>query len=165
VILQIWGPGQLLCASGFCGAGEHCCSTLALDDEVDIATLKRRDLLELLGRSPSASQAFLQEVTGREVDFSRRIEELSSGQVERRLATLLLRFADQIGRAEADGTVSIPIRLSRQELADLSGTTLRTAIRVMSRLAKGCVVRTEAAGFRVLSRPGLEEIARGETAR
>jgi len=41
----------------------------------------------------------------------------------------------------------VPIRDARQELADLLGTTLETAIRLMSRWQKENVVVTEKDGF------------------
>ena len=53
----------------------------------------------------------------------------------------------------------IPITLSRQELADLTGTTIETCIRIMSRWGKGDIVHTERDGFVVLDRAALEALA------
>ena len=52
--------------------------------------------------------------------------------------------------------VRLPIRLSRQELADLAGTTLETAIRIFSRWHKAGVLETVADGFLLLDRAALE---------
>jgi CRP/FNR family transcriptional regulator len=49
--------------------------------------------------------------------------------------------------------------LTRQELADMTGTTIETCIRIMSRWSKEGVVRTEKDGFVVLDRETLEAIA------
>jgi CRP/FNR family transcriptional regulator len=49
--------------------------------------------------------------------------------------------------------------LTRQELADLTGTTIETAIRTMSRWQKDDVVRTEKDGFVIVDRPALEAAA------
>ena len=49
--------------------------------------------------------------------------------------------------------------LSRQELADLTGTTIETAIRIMSRWQKEDVLHTEKDGFVILGREALEEVA------
>ena len=46
--------------------------------------------------------------------------------------------------------------LSRQELADLTGTTIETCIRIMSRWSKEDIVRTDKDGFVVLDRRALE---------
>lgn len=49
--------------------------------------------------------------------------------------------------------------LSRQELADLTGTTIETTIRIMSRWQKEDVLRTEKDGFVVVDRATLEGVA------
>jgi CRP/FNR family transcriptional regulator len=53
----------------------------------------------------------------------------------------------------------VPLSLSRQELADMTGTTIETCIRIMSRWGKQEVVRTEKDGFVVLNRAPLEAVA------
>ena len=63
-----------------------------------------------------------------------------------------------MGRADRGGTY-IPLALSRQELADLTGTTIETCIRIMSRWNKDEVVRTDKDGFVVVDRAELERIA------
>jgi CRP/FNR family transcriptional regulator len=53
------------------------------------------------------------------------------------------------------------LTLDRQELADLTGTTIETAIRIMSRWGKENVLRTEKDGFVMLDRLMLQELADG----
>lgn len=161
VILEICGPGELLCASAVCAFAPYCCSGTALEEAVEVVALPRRDVLDLLERSPAASRAFLREVTGRGISLCQRVGELASGLVEQRIATLLLRLAEQVGVAQEGGGTWIPLALSRQDLADLVGTTIETAIRVMTRLGREGVVASAARGLVVRSRPRLEEIARG----
>ena len=67
-------------------------------------------------------------------------------------------LATEMGRP-AEGGTFIPLALSRQELADMTGTTIETGIRIMSRWGKEDVVRTEKDGFVILDRRTLEEIA------
>jgi CRP-like cAMP-binding protein len=76
--------------------------------------------------------------------------------VEARFARLFLKLCDQIGKRERGG-VFVPMPLSRQDLADLSGTTIETAIRIMSRWQKEDVLHTEKDGFVVLNRDALDE--------
>lgn len=164
VIVGVCGPGSLLCASAVCAVAPHCCSAVALEDGLGVVAFPRRDVLSLLELSPAASQAFLREVTTRELTLSRRIEELSAGPVERRLAALLLRLAEQLGVAREGGGTWIGLRLSRQELADLAGTTLESAARVMARFGREGLVQTTPRGFVVPSRPALERRAHGQAA-
>ncbi len=53
----------------------------------------------------------------------------------------------------------IPLALTRQEIADMTSTTVETAIRVMSRWAKENVVATRPDGFALLDVPALKAAA------
>ena len=55
----------------------------------------------------------------------------------------------------------MPVVLSRQDIADMIGTTIETSIRIMSRWGKDHVVQTERDGFVVLDQAALESIATG----
>jgi CRP/FNR family transcriptional regulator len=63
-----------------------------------------------------------------------------------------------MGQPRAEG-LFIPLVLSRQELADMIGTTIETSIRIMSRWGKEGVVRTEKDGFTIVDRAALEAVA------
>jgi CRP/FNR family transcriptional regulator len=70
----------------------------------------------------------------------------------------LVKLAGKMGRPGGEG-INIPMALSRQDLADLTGTTIETCIRVMSRWGKEGLVRTEKDGFVILDRRALERMA------
>lgn len=161
VIIDVGAPGELLCGGAVSSFSTACCTCVAMDDDVVVVSVPRRDLMQVVEQNATAAAAFVRESTGRDMRLGRRIVELASGQVEQRIATLLLRLADQIGVAR-EGSVKIPLHLSRQDLADLCGTTLETAIRTMSRLAREEIVTTAARGFTIHDRSRLERMARGE---
>ena len=94
-------------------------------------------------------------LTTRLVELTTRLAELTGTRVEGRLARLLLKMADEAGRAERGGQF-IPVTLSRQELADMTNTTIETAIGVMSRWAKQNIVHTEKDGFVIVDCGTLE---------
>ena len=74
---------------------------------------------------------------------------LAGERVERRLAHILLKLAARAGRKQADG-ILITIPLSRQDLADMAGTTLETTIRLMSRFNGQGMVKTLKGGYILL---------------
>jgi len=152
-------PGHLLCASAVSCSAPYCCSAASLDQAVDVLTLPREILLDLLGRSPEAARAFMQEMSGREMRLARRIGELSSGKLEQRIAHLLLRLAQECGSAAGAARVKIPLRLRRQDLADLCSARIETTIRTMRGLAQRDLVRSVPGGF-LIDRPGLERLVR-----
>ncbi len=60
-----------------------------------------------------------------------RFQELATERVEQRIARALLRLASQGGK-KVEGGVQIAFPLSRQDLAELTGTTLHTVSRILS---------------------------------
>lgn len=130
----------------------------ALEDTTCVI-IPRTALFRLLESNPSLVRGLLLGMTTRLVELTNRLVELTGGRIEPRFARLFLKLAAQTGRPERGGTF-IPLGLSRQELADMTGTTVETCIRIMSRWNKDAIVRTEKDGFVILDRPGLEAITR-----
>ena len=160
-ILDLCLPGQLLCASAVCAVAPYCCRAVAAEDDTTVLSLPRQDLLELVERNPPMTHGFMKEITCRTATLCRRVNELAGGQVERRVSKLLLRLADEVGQARDGEGTWIPVALSRQDLADMCGTTIETAIRIMSRLQREGIVQTVTSGFVVANRPALEDRSAG----
>ena len=131
---------------------------MALEDTTCVI-IPRRAFFDLLEASPSLVRGLLLGMTTRLVELTNRLADLTGGRIDGRFARLFLKLASETGRAERGGTF-IPIALSRQELADMTGTTVETCIRIMSRWNKEAIVRTEKDGFVVLDHPGLDRITR-----
>jgi CRP/FNR family transcriptional regulator len=157
VILEIFGVGDPLGAVAVYEGFPFPASATALEDTVCVL-IPRQQFFELLERHPSLVRGLLLGLTTRLVELTNRLAELTGTRVEARLARLFLKMADEMGRTEARGAF-IPMTLSRQELADLTGTTIETAIRVMSRWSKQNLVHTEKDGFVILNRGGLEALS------
>jgi len=64
-------------------------------------------------------------------DAQTRVVEMSTEQVEHRIAHALLRLAQQSGRKVETGT-QIDFPISRQDVAEMTGATLHTVSRVLS---------------------------------
>jgi CRP/FNR family transcriptional regulator len=120
--------------------------------------IPRPVFFRLLEEHPSLVRGLMLGLTVRLVELTNRLAELSGSRIEPRFARLFLKLAGQMGRPERGGTY-IPLALSRQELADMTGTTIETAIRIMSRWGKEDIVRTEKDGFVLLDRRTIEETA------
>jgi CRP/FNR family transcriptional regulator, nitrogen oxide reductase regulator len=81
----------------------------------------------------------LQTVGQRLQDAHTRIRELSTEEVERRVAHALLRLVNQAGKKTPEG-ILIDFPVTRQDIAEMTGTTLHTVSRVMTGWeAKGLV--------------------------
>lgn len=155
IILEIFGAGDPLGAVAVYESVPFPASALTLEP-TQCLRVEQAAFFRLLEQDPALVRGLLSGLTLRLAELTRRLAELSGGRVETRFARLFLKLCDQIGRSERGG-VFVPMPLSRQELADLTGTTIETAIRIMSRWQKEGVLHTEKDGFVVLDRSALDE--------
>jgi CRP-like cAMP-binding protein len=86
---------------------------------------------DLAARHPQLRINVLEEITRHMTDALDRVSELTTERVPQRVARTLLRLAEHDGHAEGEAiTIAHPV--TRQELADLAGTTLFTVSRLLS---------------------------------
>jgi CRP/FNR family transcriptional regulator len=157
VILEIFGVGDPIGAVAVYEGWPFPASAIALDDTTCVL-IERRAFFSLLEQYPSLVRGLLLGLTQRLIELTNRLAELTGGRVEPRFARLFLKLAGEMGR-DAEGGLFIPMSLSRQELADLTGTTIETAIRIMSRWGKQGIVRTDKDGFLLQDRSALDALA------
>ena len=127
----------------------------ALEQSTALA-LKSDYLKELMQTRPYLSFDLMRLMTGYIQEMQERYRELATEKVERRIARSLLRLVAQMG-TKVDG--GIELTFTRQDLAEMSGTTLYTVSRVLSEWERQGLV--EAGRERVLIRNphGLVSIA------
>lgn len=157
LILEIFGAGDPLGAVAAYDGRPFPASAVALEETVCIV-IPRAAFFRMLEEHPSLVRGLMLGLTIRLVELTNRLAQLSGTRIEPRFARLFLKLAGEMGRNERGG-IFIPLALSRQELADMTGTTIETGIRIMSRWGKEDVVRTEKDGFVILDRRTLEATA------
>ena len=157
LILEVFGTGDPLGAVAAYDGRPFPASAAALDDTVCVV-IPRAAFFRLLEEHPSLVRGLMLGMTIRLVELTNRLAELSGSRIEARLARLFLKLGREMGREERGG-IFIPFPLTRQELADMTGTTIETCIRIMSRWGKQNVVLTEKDGFVLLDRATLEATA------
>jgi len=155
MILEIFGAGDPVGALAAYEEREFPASAVALE-ATTLLSLPRQDFFATLASNPLLARGLLQGLTRRMMELTRKLADRSS-RVEYRIARLFLTLCGRIGRPEHRGLV-IPLSLSRQEIADLVGTTQETAIRIMSRWNKDSLVLTEDDRFRIPDPKKLEQI-------
>ena len=156
LILEILGPGEPVGAVAVFEQRPFPASAIALEPSGTVS-IPEREFFQLVERRPEITRRLLAGLTLRLMALNRRLADMT-GSVEYRTARLFATLADRAGRNQAD-SVFVPIHLSRQEIADLVGTTIETAIRVMSRWQKEGLVETERDGFLIRRIEALREIA------
>jgi CRP/FNR family transcriptional regulator len=156
LILELLGAGDPVGAIAVYEERPYPASAVALED-VCCVLVRRVALFALLESCPTLARGLLAGLSMRLVQLTQRLGEVAGGRVETRFAQLFLKLADRLGQPRAEGTF-VPLALSRQDLADLTGTTIETSIRIMSRWGKDDVVHTDKNGFLIHARETLEQL-------
>lgn len=158
VVIRFVAPGQIfgeIAALGetvYIAAAEAVepCSALVWDGPMFAARLEQ---------SPRLAINLARHLAARVQELQDRLRELATERVEQRVARALLRLVRQTGR-RVDGGVLIDFALSRQDLAQMTGTTLYSVSRILSRWEEAGIV--ESGRTRVLVRVPHQLVALAE---
>ena len=130
VVVRYVTPGEIFGVAPAIGLTKYPATATAVDDSVALAWPSAA-WPRLVARHPALATNTLQTIGSRLQETHTRVVEMSTQQVERRVAHALLRLARQAGRKVEQG-VEIDFPISRQDIAEMTGTTLHTVSRTLS---------------------------------
>jgi CRP-like cAMP-binding protein len=159
VLLRLVVPGEAFGGISAFGQREYPVSAEAAEDVIALRW-NGRTMDRLLRQHPQLAINLIELLIERLHDMQARYEELATEQVEQRLARVLLRLVQRTGR-RVDGGVLVDIRLTRQELAEMAGTSLFTTSRIINRWQETGVIRSQRRRILVRHPHGLVSIAEG----
>jgi len=113
---------------------------------------------ELQSRFPAFGASAHQTVGARLQETQTRVMDMSSQQVEQRIAHAVLRLVQQSGRKTDEG-IEIDFPITRQDIAEMTGTTLHTVSRLLSAWETAGIVRGGRQKVTVTNPHGLMLIA------
>jgi CRP-like cAMP-binding protein len=160
VVLELLGPGEIFGGVAVIEGRPYPASAQATEASV-VVRIPADAVARLAERQPSVVRAMALLIGRRLRAAHDSVKSLSVEPVEARLAATLLRLADREG-VPTTGGVELPFHLTRQSLADMSGTTVETAIRVVGRWLRDELVEDRNGHLVVLDRDLLRELAEGE---
>ena len=155
VILEMFGPGEAVGAVAVYNQIPYPATAIAMEPTT-LLRLPRRDWFDLLERDPAFTRAVLLAMTRLNMALTRKLAAMHGTRVPARIASLFLSLAARMGRDTPEG-VELPLALTRQEIAELVGTTVESAIRVMSRWNREGVVLTGRDRFVIPDRERLKQ--------
>ncbi|HVL38195.1 MAG TPA: Crp/Fnr family transcriptional regulator [Fimbriimonadaceae bacterium] len=155
VALELLGPGQCF---GVMAAIEGRPVPLSAYAVTNCWYLKvpTNCLLALYHRSEALKDRIVRTIGPRLRKAHDMISRLSSGRVEERLAAVLFILADSFGTQDNQG-LHLQVPLTRQDLAEMAGTTVETTIRIMSRWQKEGLVCTEHQAITIIDPESLSK--------
>ena len=130
IVVRYVSPGETFGVAMSIGLQRYPATATAVDDSVVLAWPSLA-WPRLVAKFPALATNTLQTVGSRLQETHTRVVEMSTQQVEQRVAHALLRLAKQSGRKVEHG-VEIDFPISRQDIAQMTGTTLHTVSRTLS---------------------------------
>lgn len=160
VVVRYVVPGEVFGVAPAMGLKTYPATCMAVDDSVVLAW-PSRVWPRLIEKFPQLVASTMQAVGARLQEAHTRVVEMSTQQVERRVAHTLLRLARQGGRKIAQG-VQIDFPLSRQDVAEMTGTTLHTVSRILSGWEQQGLVESGRQRIVICDPHRLVELAEGD---
>ncbi len=119
--------------------------------------ISNKDFINLAIKYPALAIKMTCDATANLLNTYEILKSIASGRVEERIAKILLELADRIGK-KMNTSIVIATPLTRQDIAEMTGTTVETAIRVMSKWKKQGIINTERGYIEILDREQLERL-------
>lgn len=156
VIVRLINPGETFGTVGLYVDGLYPAEAVALDDVVE-ARWPARAFLSLVQKHPAIALNLVRLMGARLQEMQTRLREMSTDRVEQRLASALLRAALK-DREDKNG---VPLPLSRRDIAELAGTTVYTASRVLTSWQRSGIASSGRAKVTILRPDALAAISSG----
>lgn len=160
-IIDVFGPCEAVGYWVAIDGSPYIGDAMPVTPRVDTLLVPAAVLTHAMKTRPDAALAITNGLLAHTRTLRAKIAVMCAGSVEHRLAMLLLDLQARFGDEAADGTVVVPVPLSRGDLALCVGATVETVIRMMSRWQKRGVLETHAHGFVLRDVVTLERLVEG----
>jgi CRP/FNR family transcriptional regulator len=151
-IVAFWGPGDMFGEVAVFENKPYPASAQAAT-ETRVLAIRRTDFVSFITARPQQVALRIINVLGQRLRVAQgRLRDLAGERVEQRLARMLLMLSAKLGE---------DLPFTRQEIADMAGTTTETAIRLMSRLKDGGIIRSVRGKTVIIDKARLELLSQG----
>jgi CRP-like cAMP-binding protein len=153
-LIRFIGPGDVYAAIALQPGKRYPVSATAVEPS-RVLVWPRDVLAPLAARIPQIRVNLFEEITRRMSVALSAVQDLAAERAPVRIARALRRLAEHGGEASAGG-IRIVHPITRQEIADLTGTTLFTVSRLTSKWESEGLLRTGRGTVTVIDPDGLE---------
>ena len=150
-IIAFFGPGEMFGEVAVFENKSYPASAQAVVD-TKVVGIKREAFLSFLAERPQVALRIINVLGGRLRDAQSRLRDFAGERVEQRIASILLMLSSKLG---------FTLPFTRQELADMAGTTIETTIRVMSHLKERGIIRSVRGKVTILDKEKLRILSEG----
>jgi len=139
VAVRFLGPGDMIGGPALLEGATYPVTAVAVEPTA-VLCWSAEAISELVARHPQLARNVMRVMARRIVELQDRCRELATEAVHRRVARALLRLAVQGGKVVDEG-ILLGVRLSRQDLSQMAGTTLFTVSRILSQWSREGLVK------------------------
>jgi CRP-like cAMP-binding protein len=157
IILEVISPTDIFGGVAVIKGFPYPANAVAMEDG-EVLKISRKHLMRLLDRFPNLMFCIAMQLGDRMKSSYDSLKNIALERVESRIAALLLKLAGKVGTPTKAGTI-IDMRLTKQDVADMVGTTVETSIRTFSKLKKQGLVAESDGRFVIRDRDGLNALA------
>jgi len=148
-IISFLEPGELFGISAAFTDKPYSYSAIAME-ESDVLEIRKEDFLQLIEDHSKMGLDVIKIVGERLIDAHERLRDLAGERVETRLLKTLLRLFQGYGRE---------LTFTRHELADMTGTTTESVIRICSHLKEKGVIESARGKLIIIDPPKLRQLS------
>lgn len=138
ILLEVLFVGEMFGGVAIFDKDTYPASAQAMETAV-VLKMTRKDFFDFIARYPAMAVDTVVHLGRRLREAHNMMRSLAVERVEKRIAAILTRLAGKIGEP-CDGGVILDVHLTRQDIADMVGSTVETTIRTMSRFRKDGIV-------------------------
>ena len=150
-IIAFFDPGEMFGEVAVFEVKPYPASAQAVAD-TRVLVIKKDDFLSFLATRPQVALEIINVLGGRLRDAQSRLKDLAGERVEQRIAMTLLMLSSKLG---------LTLPFTRQEIANMAGTTTETAIRVTSQLKERGIIRSVRGKIIILDETKLRLLSEG----
>ena len=153
IILEIISPTDIFGGVAVLRNFPYPANAVAMEDS-EILRISRKNLMRLVDRFPNLMYCIALQLGDRMKSSYDSLKNIALERVEARIAALLLKLANKVGKETKEGLL-IDMRLTKQDVADMVGTTVETSIRTFSKFKKQGLLSDTDGKFIIKDREGL----------
>ncbi|MBI5055458.1 MAG: Crp/Fnr family transcriptional regulator [Nitrospirae bacterium] len=140
IILEIMSPGDVFGGVAVLDKKPYPASAQAMESTTAIR-ISRQNLIKIMEEYPILKLEIVRYFSDKLRDAHEMLKNIATERVEKRIAALLLKLSEKVG-VEDDGYRKINFPLTRQEIAEMVGTTVESCIRTMSKFQKQGMIKS-----------------------
>jgi CRP-like cAMP-binding protein len=157
IILELISPTDIFGGVAVLRNFPYPANAVAMEDS-EVIKISRKNLMRLIDRFPNLMYCIALQLGDRMKSSYDSLKNIALERVEARIAALLLKLSNKVGIDTKEG-IAIDMRITKQDVADMVGTTVETSIRTFSKFKKHGLLSDRDGKIVIKDRKGLMSLS------